>query len=800
MDTTSGQVSKTETSDPLKYNRRDAAVIGFGLVLAVLVIGGGVGFINVGRLAYHNQWVAHTHEVIGKLEALLSTLKDAETGERGYLLVKDKKYLEPYEDALVRVKGQVADLKNLTSDNPDQQASIALVEQKIEVRLAQLKQTVDLKMRGDHTAALKMVRSKTSKAAMDELRKHIAAMQQVEHALLEKRDDEASASYWTTVLSILLPAIIGAVLIAVVFYLSQRNISRRQKASAVLAEQKERLRTTLASIGDAVITTDTAGRITNLNPVAESLTGWKNDEATGQPLDVIFRIVNEQTRQSVENPALRALKEGIIVGLANHTVLIAKDNTERPIDDSAAPIRCKQGEIVGCVLVFRDVAERRQTELRLSQSEQWLRLVMDAVPQKIFTANVNGDLDYFNPIWTDFTGLSFEQIKEWGRKQFIHPDDLAETVDTWRHSVETGEPFKFEHRFRRADGEYRWHLSRAKALKDADGKILMWVGSNTDIHEQMHTANELREVAAKLSEADRRKNEFLATLAHELRNPLAPLSNGLQIMQMSGSSEAAVEQARTMMDRQLMHLERLVDDLLDVSRISQGKVELRKEQVELTTVLENAVETSRPLIDAAGHELTVSLPPEPVFVDADVTRLSQVFANLLNNSAKYTEKGGHIWLSAEQRGSTVLVSVKDTGVGIPPDMLPKIFDMFTQIDRSLERSQGGLGIGLTLVKRLVEMHGGSVEARSEGHGMGSEFIVRLPVVLADGPGNETTSSAGRWCGTDSPVCSDVEFWLPTITRTRPTAWRRCSSSRATRFARRTTACRLWTLQRSSGLT
>jgi PAS domain S-box-containing protein len=233
-----------------------------------------------------------------------------------------------------------------------------------------------------------------------------------------------------------------------------------------------------------------------------------------------------------------------------------------------------------------------------------------------------------------------------------------------------------------------------------------------------------------LRDADKRKDEFLATLAHELRNPLAPLRNGLQILKRVGNAPGPVEQARGMMDRQLGHMIRLIDDLMDLSRISRGKITLRKERVELGKVVTQAVETSRPLFEENDHALTIQVPPRPICVDADVTRLAQVFANLLNNAAKYTERGGRILLSVERLEASAVVRVQDTGVGIPAHMLPQLFEMFTQVDRSLERSRGGLGIGLSLVKQLVEMHGGSVEAHSEGHGLGSEFVVRLPVVLA----------------------------------------------------------------------
>jgi signal transduction histidine kinase len=230
--------------------------------------------------------------------------------------------------------------------------------------------------------------------------------------------------------------------------------------------------------------------------------------------------------------------------------------------------------------------------------------------------------------------------------------------------------------------------------------------------------------------ANHRKDEFLATLAHELRNPLAPIRNGLQLIKLAAGKQAIIDEARSIMERQLTQMVRLVDDLMDVSRITRGALELRKEKVPLAAVLKSAVETSRPLIGQMGHDLTVILPEQPIIVDVDSTRLAQVFLNLLNNAAKYSDKGGRIELVAEVQESDVVVSVKDAGIGIAADQLPYIYDMFTQVDRSLEKAQGGLGIGLTLVKRLVEMHDGKIEARSPGLGKGSEFLVRLPRVIA----------------------------------------------------------------------
>jgi signal transduction histidine kinase/ActR/RegA family two-component response regulator len=241
--------------------------------------------------------------------------------------------------------------------------------------------------------------------------------------------------------------------------------------------------------------------------------------------------------------------------------------------------------------------------------------------------------------------------------------------------------------------------------------------------------DERRRAEVKLLEADSRKNEFLATLAHELRNPLAPIRNCLQLLRMSTPTDSATQHIYDVLDRQVNYMVRLVEDLMDISRITRGIIELRKEVTDLAAIIKSAVETSQPLIDAMLHKLTVKIPPEPIPLYGDVLRLAQVFGNLLNNAAKYTDKGGKIWLTACQDGRDVVVSVRDSGIGISAAMLPSVFDLFTQADRARAAAQGGLGIGLTLVKRLVEMHGGTIAARSEGPGKGSEFIVRLPAVI-----------------------------------------------------------------------
>jgi signal transduction histidine kinase len=249
--------------------------------------------------------------------------------------------------------------------------------------------------------------------------------------------------------------------------------------------------------------------------------------------------------------------------------------------------------------------------------------------------------------------------------------------------------------------------------------------------EMVREIAERRRVEEELRDADRRKDEFLATLAHELRTPLAPIRNSLGILRLTGVENASSQHVCEMLERQVNHMVRLVDDLLEVSRITRGIIELRKEGAELAAVVQNAVEASKPLIESAGHRLTISLPSEPIILNADPVRIAQVFTNLLNNAAKFTKAGeGQICLRAARNGSSAVVSVKDNGRGIPAEMLPKVFDLFTQVDRNYNRSQSGLGIGLTLVRSLVEMHGGQVAVKSEGPDLGSEFIVRLPIEVA----------------------------------------------------------------------
>ena len=494
-------------------------------------------------------------------------------------------------------------------------------------------------------------------------------------------------------------------------------LQARQQAEDALRNQSEWLRNTLASIGDAVISTDSEGRVTFMNGLAEKLTGWPQAEAVGRALSEVFNVVNERTRRPVENPALRAMREGTIVGLANHTVLIARDGTERPIDESAAPVRDESAAILGAVLVFCDVTQRKWA----SHSHTLLAAIVEASDDAIISKTLDGVVRSWNRGAERLFGYTADEAV--GRPiNLIIPPERQDEERSILERLSRGERVEHFETVRVAKDGRRIDISlTVSPLFDEDGQVTGASKIARDISERKQSEMMLRA-------ADRRKDEFLALLAHELRNPLAPLRHGLQVLRLAGGDAGIVTDVRTMMDRQLEHMVRLIDDLLDISRIGQNKIELKRARVPLAAVINSAVETARPVIEAEGHELNISLPSEPLFLDADLTRLAQVFSNLLSNSAKYTRPGGKIWLTVERKGEDAIVAVRDNGIGIPTDALQRVFEMFCQIDRSIERATGGLGIGLALVKGLVEMHGGTVVADSEGLGRGSTFTVRLPTL------------------------------------------------------------------------
>jgi PAS domain S-box-containing protein len=512
------------------------------------------------------------------------------------------------------------------------------------------------------------------------------------------------------------------------------DVTDRKRAMDQLAAEKGRLAVTLGSIGDAVIATDESARVTLLNGVAEELTGWKAGECVGRSIQEIFHVINEETRQPADNPVHRALREGVVVGLANHTALVARDGSERPIADSAAPIRDAGGRATGVVLVFRDQTEERRAERALRESEAQLRTIIENLGEGLVVYALDGRPLHWNRAALDMHG--FASLDEGSRTlaelaQALELSALDGTVlplEQWPQArILRGEAVRdLEVQVRRLGGDRGRVLCYGGCLvRDPRGTPLVAVATSSDITERKRTEQALRD-------ADRHKSEFLGILSHELRNPLAPIRNSLYLLDRVAPGSEQAARARAVLGRQTGHLARLIDDLLDVTRISHGKVKLARAIVDAREIVQQACEDHRTIFDELGVDLRIELPGEPVWIEADATRVSQVVGNLLQNAAKFTPRGGATVAAVAVADGRAELQVRDQGIGIDPALIGRLFEPFAQAERGLARTQGGLGLGLALVKGLVELHGGSVGAHSEGPGRGSEFVVLLPLAPAPG--------------------------------------------------------------------
>ncbi len=584
------------------------------------------------------------------------------------------------------------------------------------------------------------------------------------------------------------------------------------------------------SIADGFYALDALWRFTHANDAALAHFGKAREEILGRSLLEVFPAVRGSM---FEREYRRAMESGRPVHFTAASVV-----AERTVEIHAYP---GPGNLT---VLFRDVTEQRRMEEALRETRERFQVLSEAMPQIVWSTDASGSFDYFNRRAYEYMGGGPEAIPGWSWTGFIHPDDVELTVARWRRSLETGKTYVVEHRVRGADGEYRWHLSRAVPVRDRADRVVRWIGTSTDIHDQKQVevryrslfdntsdgvwfigvdglirevndaycrmcgydhdelvgmpvgeleaiessediaehirkiidagghdrfesrhrrkggtifdvditalyleredlmaifirditerkrAEEaLRHANARLVEADLRKNRFLATLSHELRNPLAPVKNSLYVLSHAVPGGDQARRARDVIERQVDQLSRLVDDLLDVTRITHGKIQLQRRRLELNDLVRRTIEDHRSLFDDCGLDVHFDAAPREIFIDADWNRVAQVLGNLLQNAAKFTPAGGRVGVATaiDPEARMAAVRVADTGVGMAAGMLAQIFEPFTQADATLARSMGGLGLGLALAKGLVEQHCGSLEASSEGLGRGSEFTVRLPL-------------------------------------------------------------------------
>ncbi len=486
-----------------------------------------------------------------------------------------------------------------------------------------------------------------------------------------------------------------------------------------LREASQRVRelvTMLQDSSDAIIIRDGEGTILAWNDGAQRIYGHTRDSVMGTSF---YALVPPSERRAAQDLAAGVLASG--KSSTRDCLRICLDGTTISVSATLSALRDLSGGIYALVSTERDISQQLRSE-----SEMYFRRLADRIPVLLRVEDAEGLAQFVNHPCTVFTGRPRESLLGDGWLQFVHPQDRDRYIDEHAHALAQRARLEIDLRMRRADGAFRWMRSISVPHFSARDEFVGYVGLMLDVEDHKLAESALRE-------ADRRKDEFLAMLAHELRNPLAPIRNAAMVIARSSTTDPRTTWAVNVIGRQTELLAKLLDDLLDVARIARGKVVLEKAPVELAVLVQRAVEICQPLIDLRGHRLSVTGPEAPLVVEGDLTRLTQVLANLLTNSAKYMDEGGQIWLDISRQGESAVIQVRDAGMGMAAEVVAHVFEPFTQADSSLERSRGGLGLGLTLVKQLVDLHGGSVEARSAGLGQGSEFTVRLPLLQVAAP-------------------------------------------------------------------
>jgi PAS domain S-box-containing protein len=640
-------------------------VWGLAAAMAVLAANGALCALSVWRLAEIHRLADRSQAVLTAARDVLSALKDAETGQRGFLLTGKDEYLEPYRAGLSAVAGRVAALRELTADDPEASARHGRIAELVGVKLAELERTVGLRREKGLDAAVAVVATDEGRRAMDGLRSELAAISDAERVRLTQREAEGETAGFRALTAIALATVANLGLVAAVAWLVARELASRRRAAAEIRGQAERLRVTLASIGDAVVATDPAGRVEVVNPVAEGLTGWPSAEAAGRPLAEVFRVINEETREPIENPVETVLREGRIVGLANHTVLISRDGRERPIDDSAAPIRDAEGRLAGVVMVFRDLSARqadaRERERMLTE-ERRRRAEVEALAKEL----------------ADREGRLAEALRreETARAAAESANRLKDDfLSTLSHELRTP-----------LNAIVGWvQMLRMGGLDEAEAKHgLEVIERNTRIQKQL--INDLLDVSRIVSGK--------LHLEVQPTDPAAVVRAAMDSVLPAAQAKGIVIEAESapglpMMPADPHRLQQIVWNLLTNAvkfTPSGGRVTVRVERI-------------------AASDSDAAASPESAVGAAPAVGAA---------------------LSRPRPAEAVRIVVSDTGQGIPPEFVPHVFERFRQLDSSTTRRHGGLGLGLGIVRHLTEAHGGTVSAASEGTGKGASFSVTLP--------------------------------------------------------------------------
>ena len=706
--------------------------IGFVAAASIMLLVGAESYRDTIRVAEAAAARKHSFDVRSLLSDTSARLVDAETGQRGFLLTGDDAYLEPYHAAIKRVDRMLAELKNSTADNPNQQKRLPELEQLIDKKLAELQRTIDLRKQDGLTAANAVVLGGEGKRWMDQIRSVLADMQNEENRVRAIQAVEMTGALNRCSRIVIAGNLLSASLLIAIFALLFRALAQRKRAQEGLEKSEKWFSTTLASIGDAVIATDMNGAVSFMNPVAESLTGWSLEDARGKSMDLVFDIVNKETRRPVENPVKKVFREGKVVGLADHTILLSKSGKEFDIEDSAAPITVDVGTSFGVVLVFRDITEKKLAEQESIRQRDLQQLILATVTDGVVVADTNGKFLLFNVAAERFIGIgAINATPDQWSDQYgsylpdgvtLYPPSELPLVRAMRgENVDAVELF-----IRNANVPDGRLLSiTGRPLRGDDGTLKGGVVVLHDITLQKRAQEALLRAKEEAERTSKFKDQFLSTMSHELRTPLNAVLGFSDLLADERYGPLNEKQRRYIdhIHTGGKHLLSLISDILDLSKIEAGRMELALESLTVEGAFAEVLSVMQPLADKKSQLLSANAEPG-LAVRADATRFKQVLLNLLGNAVKFTPNGGRIELAARLTDGKVRVEVRDNGPGIPPDEQQRIFEAFYRLCEFGKKNEG-TGLGLAITQRLVELHGGQLGLDSQ-LGQGSCFYFSLP--------------------------------------------------------------------------
>ena len=713
----------------------------------------------------HDKWVDHTHNVLINLSRIGANTIRVEFNTQAFRVTGDPDRLLERDEAMATRSRELAELKQIIADNPDQQARFQRLQSAVTRRIAISRHIETLTRSQGSEAAAEYAKTAPLRETREEIAAILKSMEEEERKLLDQRRAAQEDSRAKMVRNAAMLATLLSVLLMLSYYLIRRQFAITEQVRDALAESEQDLEITLMSIGDAVIATDVEGHVTRMNHAAQTLTGWTLAEAENRPIDAVFQIIHEKTRLPATIPVNEVLSSGEVRGLANHTTLISRDGTERPIADSAAPIRDPAGAIRGVVLVFRDVTREYRAEQLVLEQKQLLeqrvaertrqlaesledfQLMANSMPQIVWICEKGGENIYFNPQWVKYTGMSLEESYGHGWAKPFHPDDQERAWEAWQNAVRTNSVHSIECRMRRHDGEYLWWLIRGVPALDRDGNVFKWYGTCTNIDEIKRTEAELAEHRLHLEmlvesrtrqlaqakelaeEATRAKSAFLANMSHEIRTPLNGVLGMAALLRRSGLKG---EQAGFLdkIDASGKHLLAVINDILDLSKIEAGRLELEETDFVLSDVLHSVDALVSTEAETKGLRFITQCAALPQHFRGDPTRLAQALVNYLNNAIKFTERGtislsGTVLADSETE-CRLRFAVKDTGIGMTDEQKSHLFNIFEQADNSTTRKYGGTGLGLVITRRIAELMGGEVGVESTpGQGTTFWLTVRL---------------------------------------------------------------------------